>query len=349
MENKVLVIVINFNGEEDTLACIHSLLNQDYPNYHIALLDNHSDDIRRLVSEYDDHPKISLIKSQVNLGFAKGNNKVLEVFGERLSDFSYVALLNNDAVAHSDWLSQLVECAQRTSSDQVASKILNHQKPEYLDNVGHQFISTGEIVPIGFGARASDFNQEMETAGSCAAANLYSVKMLSDIGFFDPYFDTGYEDAELGLRAVISGYKCTYCPKAIVSHKISQSVSAVDDLDYRIRQQVNIYYSYFKLMPIGVICLNLPSIIVKYILVILVELLTLRWSYIGIHLKTVKQLFTNRNLISKGRKSFTAKTKLISTFQIWRKQRFFLWFDIGRLFTFVGKNQKTVFDRSMHK
>ena len=133
-------------------------------------------------------------------------------------------------------------------------------------------INTGEIVPIGHREKVSEYDKPITTFGSCAAGSMYSAEMIKQVGFFDPFFDTGYEDAELGVRAVISGYTCTYCPDAKVYHKISQSVSAIDDRDYRLRQQINIYYSYFKLMPMMVILKNLPFMFVKYILVILVEI-----------------------------------------------------------------------------
>src|ERR1700690_2923308 len=41
---KVSVIILNWNGWKDTIECLESLYQIDYPNYDIILVDNHSED-----------------------------------------------------------------------------------------------------------------------------------------------------------------------------------------------------------------------------------------------------------------------------------------------------------------
>jgi GT2 family glycosyltransferase len=60
--------------------------------------------------------------------------------------------------------------------------------------------------------------------GACAAAALYRMAMLRDIGFFDEDFFLLYEDVDLSFRAQLKGYRCLYVPEAVVYHKGSGSV-----------------------------------------------------------------------------------------------------------------------------
>ena len=141
----------------------------------------------------------------------------------------YIALLNNDTHLDPDWLKNLAESAQRNQADIIGSKIINYYKQDTLDNVGHTLLNTGEVMPIGAGEPAARYTTCRENWGVSAGACLYSTRMLENIGLFDPYFQTGYEDAELGVRAKILGYKCVFEPTAVVYHKVSQSVKKIRD------------------------------------------------------------------------------------------------------------------------
>ena len=39
---KVSIIIVNWNGKTDTLECLESLKNNDYPNYEVVIIDNGS-------------------------------------------------------------------------------------------------------------------------------------------------------------------------------------------------------------------------------------------------------------------------------------------------------------------
>jgi GT2 family glycosyltransferase len=105
MQPFVRVIVVNFDGADITLRCLAKLLELDYPSdrYEIVLVDNGSIDglcwrIRR------SFPQIKVIDSLTNEGFARGNNLAMQ----NLDGVEVVALINNDAIPESAWLSELV-------------------------------------------------------------------------------------------------------------------------------------------------------------------------------------------------------------------------------------------------
>jgi len=42
--HKVAVIILNYNGWQDTIECLESVLRNDYPNYQVIVVDNGSPD-----------------------------------------------------------------------------------------------------------------------------------------------------------------------------------------------------------------------------------------------------------------------------------------------------------------
>jgi GT2 family glycosyltransferase len=118
----VRVITINFDGGDVTLRCLESLHHLRYPQdrLEIVLVDNASiDGILWTIRER--FPRVKIIESLVNEGFARGNNLAMR----DLAEVDYVALINNDAIAEPDWLSRLVDRAETSSRiGAVSSKML---------------------------------------------------------------------------------------------------------------------------------------------------------------------------------------------------------------------------------
>ena len=71
MTAAVYVVVLNWNGWRDTIACIATLQKQDYLNLSLLVVDNGSTDesvahIARII------PGVELIKTGANVGFGVG-------------------------------------------------------------------------------------------------------------------------------------------------------------------------------------------------------------------------------------------------------------------------------------
>jgi GT2 family glycosyltransferase len=69
------IIIVNWNGKKWLEKCISSILSQSYSNFEIIFVDNASTDgsIEYLNEHFPD-PRIKIVKSPTNLGFAGGNN-----------------------------------------------------------------------------------------------------------------------------------------------------------------------------------------------------------------------------------------------------------------------------------
>jgi GT2 family glycosyltransferase len=313
-------------------------------------VDNGSDErnARLLQEHFAGRTKLTLIFNDKNLGFTKGNNVLLKALVQPEQGFKYIALLNNDTAVDPNWLQRLVQCAEETGAGMVASKMVSYYDRSRMDNAGHFMLNTAEIIPIGHTEPAEAFVERFENMGACAGAALYSVDMLQDIGIFDEYFNTGYEDAELGVRAVVLGYKSMFEPGAVVYHKISRSVNKILNYNYLLKIQLDIFYSFFKLMPLPVLLVNLPSFVFKYGSVLLIDIVFLRIRFLKIMSHAIWLTLTReRKKILQSRREFFIKQRPVSSRTILKKQTFFLWFDIQRFWKYVVLRRPTTFERSV--
>ena len=73
MDQCVYIVLVNYNGIQDTIECIESIKKTTYSNYYIVVVDNASTkgDINIVKQQWDD---IIVIKNDENVGFAKANN-----------------------------------------------------------------------------------------------------------------------------------------------------------------------------------------------------------------------------------------------------------------------------------
>lgn len=146
----VSIIILNWNGSEDTIKCLESIYQINYPNYNVILVDNASKDnsIRKIkdyckgklefksdfleynsknkpltISEYTEKEinspekiqnptDLTIIKNSKNYGFAEGNNIGIK-FALNKMNTNYILLLNNDTVVDKDFLGELVDIAEK--------------------------------------------------------------------------------------------------------------------------------------------------------------------------------------------------------------------------------------------
>jgi len=191
-------------------------LNQPFE---VVVVDNGSTDgsPEMVLREYGKSTKfrIQLIRNTANRGFCAANNQ-----GFAAAETEFVALLNNDAEAEPDWLLRLAGAFDgRPDVGMAASKILVHDDPRRIDKAGHLIYPDGQNRGRGSGELDQgqyDRVEEILWPDGCAA--MYRRAMLDRIGGFDEDFFAYADDAELGLRAQIAGWKCLYIPGAVVRH-----------------------------------------------------------------------------------------------------------------------------------
>ena len=139
------IIILNWNGADDTLACLKSLADAD-GDFVVYVVDNGSadDSVSRIQSWIDEHGEVDvrLVALDRNYGFAMGNNKGLEI-AARMSPDSYL-LLNNDTEVLPDFLVRLQEFSSRHPRYRVLTPKINY----YYDK--HKIWNCGGRLFFGF-------------------------------------------------------------------------------------------------------------------------------------------------------------------------------------------------------
>lgn len=346
MANNICIIILNWNGLLDTIECVESITSS--PNnkkFKIFIIDNNSDknEFNDLKSKFDEFLNINLIINDKNIGFTKAHNKIFtELLKENYSGFF---ILNNDTTVPSSTINILNNFKVVRSHGMISFKMISYWNQNIIDNAGHKMLSSGEIIPIGHGEPAKKHTEPLQNIGSCAGATLYSPEMLKDIGFFDEYFDTGYEDAELGLRAFIAGYKPTYNPHLVVYHKMGQSIDKVFDYHFSLKAQTNIHYTNIKLVHWQVLFINFIPLVLRNIIITLIHIVFWRPKYLKIQFHAFYNiLIRDRKIVWKARKE-AKKYRRISWIKLFRKQEFFLTRDIKSFYKFIIKGEKSYFEK----
>lgn len=222
----VSVVIVNWNGKHLLDDCLGSLLDQTFSDFEVIVVDNGSRDgsAEHVRSHY---PSVALATLPDNSGFAGGCNA-----GIRAARGSYIALLNNDTRADSEWLHKLAASAEANpAAGMWASKILTFNDPHLIDNVGLLLFRDG--LGRGKGRLERDrgqYDQPGEALFPSGCAGLYRRKMLDEIGLLDEDFFAYADDVDLGLRGRLAGWSCIYVPEARVYHRYSSSSSSYSPL-----------------------------------------------------------------------------------------------------------------------
>ncbi len=221
---KVYVVIPNWNGAGRIKACLSSLRNQSM-KHQVIVVDNGSiDDSVKIIEE--GFPETILIKHSKNKGFAGGVNAGIRFAVENKA--SHVALLNNDAVADSKWLEQLLKFMISNSNAGIATSKICDSAKSHLDSTGDQYTIWGLPFPRGREEAFSDrYDKDIWVFGASGGASLYRVDMLNQIGLFDEDFFAYYEDVDLSFRAQLAGWRVGYVPQALVYHEIGGTSGSI--------------------------------------------------------------------------------------------------------------------------
>lgn len=216
-EPLVSVIIVNCNRAGLLEACLRSLLKPQGVPFDVVVVDNGSTDGSSAVVERfaANAPfSVRLLRNAENLGFCAANNQ-----GIRASRAPFVALLNNDAEAEAEWLGRLHSAFADPRVGMAASKIVVYEDPGVIDKAGHLIWLDGQNRGRGTGEPdRGQYDRMEEVLWPDGCACMYRRAMLDEIGLFDEDLFAYGDDAELGLRARIAGWRCLYVPGAVVRH-----------------------------------------------------------------------------------------------------------------------------------
>ena len=219
---KVSIIIPHWNGIDILSECLESLLQTDYDNLEIIVVDNASTDgSPDLISL--NFPQVKLLENSQNYGYAGGCNR-----GAEIADGDYIVFLNNDTIQDSKWISPLVDFLNLNPKvAAVQPKILNFYDREKFDYAG---AAGGWLDILGFPfARGRVFNDQEKDKGQYnkirpvfwTSGTAFMIRKFDfeSAGRFDESFFAHQEEIDLCWRLHLMDKETWAIPSSVVFHK----------------------------------------------------------------------------------------------------------------------------------
>ena len=228
---KVSIIIPTKDKVEVLKRCVESILNKTtYQNYQIVIVDNNSQEERTFeyYESIKDHPKIRILEYSKPFNFSAINNHAASKV-----DSEFILFLNNDTeVITSEWLSAMLEHAQRKEVGAVGAKLL------YPNNTIQH---AGVILGLGAGPhRVAGHSHKylpdnlsgyyyrphitQNLSAVTAACMLTKKSLLEEVGGFDEVnLPIAFNDVDYCLKLREKGYLIVYTPYAVLYHYESLS------------------------------------------------------------------------------------------------------------------------------
>lgn len=219
----IAIIILHYKNLDDTLECLRSVAQIDYPSFEILLIDNGSKDGLNVACAEFAH--VHIVRSETNGGFAAGCNRGLFLAKERGAH--YMLLLNNDTIVAPDILQAFMHAAQAyPCAGVLGAKIFYYEEPTLLWHAGGA-VNFKTLHCYHEGCTDCDLDKKWEVARelnyACGCALFLRAEVLAKVGGMAEEFFLLWEEIDWCWRIRKAGYTCMFTPTARVWHKISRS------------------------------------------------------------------------------------------------------------------------------
>lgn len=218
----VSIITINYNGYNDTSELIDSLYKNEHVDFEVIVVDNASKE-NEAIKLAERYPKIKAVRSEVNLGFAGGNN-----LGYDNASGDYILFMNNDMVVKEPFIEPLIRRFE--SSDTIgllSPKIKYYYAPGTIQYAGFTGFSKIALRTSLIGEKCNDdghFDTATVTASTHGACMFTSRALINKVGRMTDIYFLFYEEHDWSLRFREAGYQVWYEPESCVYHKESMTI-----------------------------------------------------------------------------------------------------------------------------
>ncbi|WP_238903668.1 glycosyltransferase family 2 protein [Clostridium sp. YIM B02506] len=240
----VYVVLVNYNGYEDTEACIKSLRNIHYYNYKIVVVDNASTD-----DSYNKLEKIKedviLIKSEKNLGFSGGNNIGIKYALQQGAD--YIMLLNNDTLVEPDFLNIMIDTAESSENLGIVGCKMMYYPQNDIVWYGGGYIDWNKYSGVheNQGTKDSQDDNVREVTFLTGCCMLIKRSTIEKVGYLSEEYFMYLEDLDYCAKVLDNNLRIIYNPEAKIYHKVSASTGG-EESSFAIKWGTRNRFIFFK-------------------------------------------------------------------------------------------------------
>lgn len=204
MQQKVVVIIVTYNGSKWLNKCLQSLQQSILPISVIAVDNASTDNSVAILKQFS---FVEVIQSETNLGFGKANNIGIQKALEQ--NFDYYFLLNQDTWIEPDAIQNLVAVASKNQAFGIISPI--HFSPDE--------ISLDANFEMYWKRKTNSISENVDEVPFInAAAWLLPKKVIEKVGYFEPMFNHYGEDRNYTDRVRYHGFKTVVAKDSKIYH-----------------------------------------------------------------------------------------------------------------------------------
>jgi len=192
---KFTIVVPTYNRLKYLPNCLEALLELDYPDYEIIIINDGSTDETKKYLDNLSNTKLKVFHNIKNQGLSFSKNR-----GAHLAQTDYIAFTDDDCAVKKDWLTQLAA--------------------QFTDNIDFVFGQTFYIKENYVGYFPDRMVQNLNASWPAGGNIAYKKTLFEKIGYFNSFFDYYHnEDSDLAIRAVQASLKYQRALLAIIYHQ----------------------------------------------------------------------------------------------------------------------------------
>jgi len=259
---RVFVVLLNWNGWQDTVECVRSLQQMEYCNWRAIIVDNGStdDSVERLHKAF---PEVPILETRKNLGFAAGNNMGIRRALKNGAD--YVFVLNNDTSVSPHAVSAFVKFAEEHPTAALMGPRINRRNPQREWPIRRKldlltllctFTALRRIVahiPLMRGVFYCTDSQPSVVQFLPGCALFFRAAAIEKAGLFDENTFLDFEELIIAERVRKIGFSACFVPQATIFHKGSASAGKLRAKRYieNAKSEEYFFSHYVQLSPFG--------------------------------------------------------------------------------------------------
>lgn len=293
------IVVLNYNGTQNTIMCVNSLLQLNTQNtrINIIIVDNLSQDeeVKNLSEFYNStkltNDNITLILNDNNAGFAGGMNIGVK-HGITNYDSDFYWLINNDLTVDKNSLNSLINFYNQNTDINVGiigSKIMNFSDnlenntiqsvgAELLKNTGN--LRTVDVTEVNTIKDQKLMNQRLFSVPGCAF--FITKELINKIGLLEDKYFLYFEEFDYSLRAIQAGFYTLSCFESILYHKSGASTGEGNRITfyYMTRSRIAFYKKFLPFNLLTVLPFQIYQVCLKPLIKLKFQILS--WTSKGI-------------------------------------------------------------------
>ena len=226
--DKAGIIILNYNGYEDTINCVKSLSVIRYPSL-IIVIDNCSSNNDYYKLKENLPAEVVLLRTDKNLGYAGGNNVGLKYAVKE--GCSFLCILNNDTIVEEDFLTLCIEeLIQDKNIGFIGPTLLDYETGLVQSTGGDIFIGKGKVTQKNNGCKASLLPKYIDCDYIGGACIVLRKDILNEIGYIPESYFLFFEETEWCYHAEKLRYHNICLGNTIIIHKGSESINKIEGL-----------------------------------------------------------------------------------------------------------------------